>query len=319
MAGDLYVDIVDAINDIAGRHEGRRAVHAKGTLCHATFSALPAAAQLCRAPHLQGGAVRGHVRFSNGSGGPSAPDGAQDGRGMALKLYLDDGATTDIVCISRRQFFVRTPEDFLAFTRARRPDPETGELDLAKVGEFLGAHPEAGPAVQEQLAARPPVSYARLEYNGIHAFRLLDAQGAARWVRYRWTPEEGAAVHPEGETPDLSDDYLQEELAARLGAGRPARFTLSVALAQEGDPIEDPTLAWPEERERVDIARLEVTGIATDRERDGDVLVFDPTRVSDGIELSEDRILHARSPAYSESVKRRAGVGREAAPPTIAR
>ena len=32
-----------------------------------------------------------------------------------------------------------------------------------------------------------------------------------------------------------------------------------------------------------------------ERERDGDVLVFDPTRVTDGIELSGDTILRFRS------------------------
>ena len=48
------------------------------------------------------------------------------------------------------------------------------------------------------------------------------------------------------------------------------------------------------DREVVDLARLEVTGLATDRERGGDVLVFDPTRVPEGILLPDDPILHAR-------------------------
>ncbi len=81
-------------------------------------------------------------------------------------------------------------------------------------------------------------------------------------------------------------------------------------LAQDGDPLDDPTAAWPEDRERVAIGRLEMTGLAFDREQDGDILVFDPTRVVDGIECSDDPILHARSWAYSESVLRRTGVQR---------
>jgi catalase len=35
------------------------------------------------------------------------------------------------------------------------------------------------------------------------------------------------------------------------------------------------------------------------------VLVFDPVRVTDGIELSDDPILRFRSPAYRVSVERR--------------
>ena len=45
-----------------------------------------------------------------------------------------------------------------------------------------------------------------------------------------------------------------------------------------------------------------MTGIATDREQDGDMLVFDPTRVTDGIECSEDPILNFREHAYAVSV-----------------
>ncbi len=63
----------------------------------------------------------------------------------------------------------------------------------------------------------------------------------------------------------------------------------------------------PEARERVEMGRLELSGIAHDRERDGDILVFDPVRVADGIALSEDPILHARSGAYRVSVTRRTG------------
>jgi catalase len=309
---ELAERIVDALQDISGRHEGFRAVHAKGTLCAGTFTASPQAAAVCRAAHLQGGEVRAHVRFSNGSGNPEGRDAAQDGRGMAVKLYLPGGATTDIVAISRRQFFVRTPEDFLEFTLARKPDPESGELDMEKLGAFFGAHPEAGPAVQEQLAARPPVSYATTAFNSLHAFRLTAPDGTQRWVRYHWEPEAGVAVIEDDEDARGRDrDYLQHELADRLAAG-PAAFTLTAAVAQEGDPIEDPTLAWPDERETIELGRLEVTGLAFDRERDGDVLVFDPMRLTDGIEPSGDPILHARPWSYAESVFRRTGVRRQA-------
>jgi catalase len=59
----------------------------------------------------------------------------------------------------------------------------------------------------------------------------------------------------------------------------------------------------------VDLARLEVTGLASDRERGGDVLVFDPTRVPEGILLTDDPILHARTGAYRVSVARRTTTG----------
>jgi catalase len=310
-AGDLFEQIVDSLNDIAGRHEGFRAVHAKGTLCAGTFTPTPEAASVCRAAHFQDGELRAHVRFSNGSGNPHGRDGAQDGRGMAVKVYLPEGGTTDVVCISRRQFFVRTPEDFLEFTRARKPDPETGQPDLQRLGEFLAAHPEAGPAVQEQLAARPPVSYATTAYNSLHAFELIARDGTRRWVRWHWEPEAGeATIEDDAEVEALDRDYLQAEVGERLERG-PIGFVLQAAVAEEGDPLDDPTVAWPDERETLDMGRLEVRELAFDRDRDGDVLVFDPVRVVDGIELSADPILHARTDAYAESVFRRSGARRE--------
>ena len=39
----------------------------------------------------------------------------------------------------------------------------------------------------------------------------------------------------------------------------------------------------------------------------GEIFVFDPVRVTDGIELSEDPILQFRPKAYSVSIERRAG------------
>jgi catalase len=52
---------------------------------------------------------------------------------------------------------------------------------------------------------------------------------------------------------------------------------------------------------------LELTELETERETGGDVLVFDPTRVTDGIELSDDPVLRFRHEAYTESVARRMG------------
>ena len=78
-------------------------------------------------------------------------------------------------------------------------------------------------------------------------------------------------------------------------------------IAEEDDAVDDPTVAWPEEREKVELGRLELTGPETERERDGDILVFDPTRVTEGIDLSGDEILRFRPRAYSASVTRRSG------------
>jgi catalase len=297
----LAEDVVDAINDISGRHDGHRAAHAKGTLLRGTFTG--AAAGLTTAAHMGEGSVPVTARFSNGGGDPGIPDYAKEGRGLAVKFYLPDGSKTDIVALSLPCFFARTPEDFLAFTRARKPDPETGEPDFEKVGAWLGEHPEAGPAIQAALSADPPDSYATVVYNSIHAFRWTAPDGTERWVRYRLEPEAGESSLSPEEAKERGRDYLQEEILARDVAA----FRMVVAIAGDGDDVNDPTVAWPAERERVVVGRLELTGPETEREQGDDILVFDPTRVTEGIALSDDQILRFRPRAYAASVTRRSG------------
>ena len=298
---ELAEQVVDAINDISGRHEGHRAAHAKGTLLAGTFT--PSDAGLTTAAHMQSEPVLVTARFSNGGGNPVIPDYAREGRGLAVKFYLPDGSKTDIVSLSVPCFFARTPEDFLEFTRARKPDPETGKPDLEKVGAWLQDHPEAGPAIQAAVSADPPESYATVAYNSIHSFRWTAPDGTERWVRYRFEPEEGERSLGYDEAKSRGRDYLREELTGRDTTA----FRLLVIVAEEGDEVDDPTVAWPDERERVEVGRLELTGPETERERDGDILVFDPTRVTDGIEPSDDQILRFRPRAYSASVTRRTG------------
>jgi catalase len=307
MADQFAEEVVDAINDLTGAHAGHRAAHAKGTLCAGTFTATPAAAALSRAAHLQGEPVRATVRFSNGGGDPGVPDYATEGRGIAVKLYLPDGGRTDMVGLTLPVFFARTPQDFLEFTRARKPDPETGQPDLERIGAWFEAHPEAGLAIQAAVSAPPPASYATCEYNGIHAYRYVNAAGEGRFVRFRWEPEAGVETLSAEEAREGGADYLQEEILSRItDAG--AAFRLVLTIAGPDDPVDDPTAAWPPERETVEAGRLELTGLETERERGDDVLVFDPTRVVDGIELSDDPILRFRPRAYAASVERRSGI-----------
>lgn len=303
---DLYEDIVDAMNALHGVHPGFRAAHAKGTVVRGSFTASPAAAGLSTAPHFQGEQVRVTARLSNGSGNPEARDGdRRDGRGLAVKFELGDGEATDIVSVTLPVFFVKDAESFLDFLHAREPDPDSGEPDMEKLGAFLGEHPETAAAVQLILPAlSPPTSFATTRYNALHAFAFTNAEGETRYGRYSFIPEAGEELLPEEEIDSADRDYLEAELRERLGAG-PIAFTLQAQIAGEGDVLEDPTVAWPEEREVIPLGRLEITDVVENAETPESPLVFDPTNVIEGIECSDDQILEARSKAYSVSIERR--------------
>ncbi len=305
---------VDAVGDLFGRHQGHRAVHAKGILCTGTFTATPEAAGLTRAVHMQGQPVEVTVRFSNASGDPAEHDGIPDGRGMATKLYLPDRSRTDILAVSAKRFFARTPEEFVEFNRAvaagngGRPRPRP-----LRMLWYLARNPKAAAAVRAIREVKPIASYARCRYNSLHAFGWVDAAGGIRHVRYSCLPAEGEATLTAEDARGRAPDFLQQDIRDRFAGGGRVRFALEVQLARDGDPLDDPRVAWPDERETMVAGTIELTGLETRRETGGDVLVFDPTRVTDGIELTDDPILRFRPKAYSVSVDRRSGVPAAAA------
>ena len=305
-ADDLGRRLVDAIDASFGTDAGFRAAHAKGVCCEGTFLPTPAAAELTTAPHMQGGAVPVIVRFSNAGSNPDMPDYAVDVLGMAVKFLLPDGRETDIVAISLPVFFVRDAEAFIDLTRSRRLNPKTRRPSPFRILGFLARHPEAAPAIwySARKLNQVPASRVQVAYHGLHAFRWIDAKANPRYVRYDLVPEAGAVELPRREARGRGRDFLQEDLIARLGSG-PARFKLVLQLADVTDPVKDASKAWPASRPLVEAGSIEITRISADQDQGCERRVFDPTRVIDGIECSDDPLLEARRQAYSVSIERR--------------
>jgi catalase len=93
-------------------------------------------------------------------------------------------------------------------------------------------------------------------------------------------------------------------------ARAPARFRLELQIGDPHDDVDDPRSVWPSSRQRVDAGTIEITEPDLEREKGNDILVFDPTRVVDGIELTDDPALRFRTHAYAASVLARTGVPR---------
>jgi catalase len=296
-------DAIDAIRGAGGAQPGYRALHAKGTLYRGTFTATPEAAGLSRAKHLDGSAVPTLIRFSNGSGNPTQRDGLPGVRGVAVKFTLPDGSTTDVSTQTARLFVSSTPDGFVDLLKAMRPGP-TMPLRLAG---FFATHPRLlGALPLLRAASRVPASYATAEFHGLHAFRWAAADGSTRFVRYHLSPAAGEEYLSAAGAKD--PDFLTEELNTRLQDG-PVRFYFRVQIGGPNDSTVDPSAAWSSS-ETTDVGTLEITGLDTEREHDGDIVVFDPMRVTDGIEPSDDPVLRFRTRAYSASVKLRTGVDR---------
>jgi catalase len=304
--GGLAERAVDATYGVyGGRHPGCRALHAKGVVCRGTFRAAPAASELTTATHMSGTPVAATVRFSKGSGDPTWPDAATDTRGMAVKFHLPSGEATDIVAATMPSFFVRRPEDFIPLLHALTPRRGTArKLNPLRLIAFVARHPESLRVVWSSITIKPALSFATTRYDALHAYRWVDPAGTVRHVRYRWIPEDGEVHISRAEGGRRSHDYLQEEIAERLRSG-PARFTLELQIAADGDPVDDPTAVWPPSRETRAVGTLSVESMERDRDETRDTLVMDPTRVTAGVELSDDPVLRFRRQAYAVSAGRR--------------
>jgi catalase len=259
---------------------------------------------MSRATHLQGETVPALIRFSNAGGDPDVADGNPGARAIATKFQLPDDKNTDLLALSVEGFPARTPEEFLAFLDAQRPDPVTGKPLPDAVPRFLDTHP-ATRAFLERLMQKPvPASYAQASYYAEHAFLFTAADGTNRFGRYRWIPEAREAYLSPADAAKLSPNFLREELEQRLQKA-PVIFGLYLQVAEKGDPTNDITALWPADRSVVELGRLEITAISPTGKADEQRLIFDPANVIDGIGLSDDPILLARSAAYSISYERR--------------
>ena len=303
-SGTVVAQLVEAMRALAGAHPGFRPVHAKGIVCSGTFRGAPDALRVSRAAHLQGQAVATNIRFANSSGNPDVHDGLGGVRSIAVKFQLPDGKKADILANSIEGFPARTPEEFLEFLRAQLPDPATGKPDPDAVPRFLSSHPAAR-AFIERLTQKPvPASYGQSSFHGEHAFRFTAADGTSRFGRYHWMPEAGETYLSPDDATKRNANFLREELESRLRRG-PVAFHLLLQLAADNDPTDDVTALWPTDRPKLELGRLQVTSISPTSAADERRLVFDPTNLTDGIELSADPILLARSAAYSISYEQR--------------
>ena len=298
--GTLITQIVDTFYKIYGTHPGFRVNHAKGVVAEGSFVAAPAASTLSRAALFDGSRIPVTVRFSNDGGFPSVPDGAPSNpKGMAIKFHLPGGTEVDMVILAVKFFPVATAEEFrdllVAISESPADAPKPTRLD-----QFAASHPTFPASFG---SAPTPDSFADQEYHGIDAFIFVDKAGHRQPVRYIMTPEKAVQLTAE-EAARRPPDFLVDDLPRRI-AKRPVVFHLQAQLATAGDQTSDPSKPWPDNRKVVDLGVLTLDKPVADTLEAQKKLLFLPTRLTDGIELSDDRLPVIRAGAYALSFARR--------------
>ncbi|MCJ2035134.1 catalase family peroxidase [Methylobacterium sp. J-068] len=293
---------IDVMNKLFGTHPGKRANHAKGVVAEGSFTPSAEAGRISKASLFQGPAVPVTIRFSDATGVPTIPDGAANANphGMSLKFKLVDGSEMDVVLNALKYFPVATGEEFrdlLQAVAASGPDA----AHPTALERFTATHPAAATAGG---TAKTPSSLARQTYNGVNAFVFVDKDGKRQPFRFRFVPVQGEDLLAPEEAAKRGPDYLMAEIGPRI-AKEPARFTVQAQLAAPGDPTNDATKPWPDDRRTVDLGVLTVSKVVPDSAEAEKALLFMPNALTDGIEVSDDPLIDARVQAYAVSFGRR--------------
>ncbi|HJS87548.1 MAG TPA: catalase family peroxidase, partial [Acetobacteraceae bacterium] len=289
---------IDAMHKLWGQHPGFRANHAKGVVVEGSFTPTGAGAKLSKASLFQGQPVPVTARFSDSTGLPDVPDGSEaaNPHGAAFKFHLSGGGEMDLVLNSLSFFPVATGAEFrdlLQAVAASGPDsPKPTALD-----KFFASHPAAPRAF---ATAATPSSFARETYHGLDAFIFVDAAGKRQPFRWRVVPMAGTEHLSNADAAKQPPNFLVDELPARL-AKQPVQFRLLAQLAKPGDPTNDATRPWPEDRDLVELGTITLTKAAPDSAAAAKQLLFVPNNLPDGIEVSDDPLIDVRVQAYAIS------------------
>ncbi|WP_425248862.1 catalase [Bradyrhizobium yuanmingense] len=218
-------------------------------------------------------------------------------RGFSFRLG-SDGERSDILTQSAPVHFARTPDQMLAFLRARIPGPD-GKPDLEMVETFSVANPETLHQASYIAAHPPAASFASTTYWGVHAFPATNSRGETRFIKFKVTPVGEQAARRRA-AANAKPTELLHDLESRIAA-RDMRFSVMALLDRPGDPVMDVTVRWPDEdgREAVRLGTIVITGV---EENDAcDEPMFNPATLADGIGHPLDEMFAVRRAAYAIS------------------
>jgi catalase len=249
------------------------------------------------------------VRFSDFAGIPSVPDNDPQHaspRGCAIRFHLAEHSHTDIIGHSVDNFPSRTAEEFLEFLNALIATDPAGTHPNA-IERYLGAHPAALTFIQTPKPI--PTSFGKESFFAVSAFKFTNAEGASRYGRYRVLPVSGNEYLDEAGAAARSPNFLFDEIKERV-MKEPVKFRIIVQLAEDGDPVDDVTVRWPEHRSQLTFGEISLREITPNNASEQQQIIFDPIPRVDGIEASADPLFEPRANVYLMTGRRRRAAGK---------
>ena len=300
-----------------------RIVHARGSGAHGVFESYGDFSSLTKAaPFAAAGKVTPvFTRFSTVAGERGSTDTARDARGFAVKFYTDAGVW-DLVGNNMPVFFIQDAMKFPDFVHAVKPEPHNGMPQAASAHDtfwdFVSLMPESTHMLMWVMSDRAiPRSYRMMQGFGVNTYRLINADGDARFVKFHWTPKLGThslvwdeAVKLSGADPDFHRRDLWDAIEG--GAYPEWELGFQTFTEEEADgysfDVLDATKLVPEELVPITpIGRMTLNRNPDNFFAETEQVAFCTAHVVPGIDFSNDPLLAGRIHSYVDTQLSRLG------------
>jgi catalase len=261
------------------------------------------------------------VRFSTVAGSRGSTDCARDVRGFAVKFYTEEGVW-DLVGNNMPVFFIQDAIKFPDLIHAVKPEPNHEIPQAASAHDtfwdFVSLTPESAHMLMWVMSDRAlPRSFAMMEGFGVHTFRLINAKGKARFVKFHWKPLKGVKSLVWDEAQKISGkdpDFLRRDMFEAIERGDYPEWELGVQIVEEKDEFAfdfdllDPTKLIPEERVPVRrIGKMTLNRNPDNFFAETEQVAFHTGHIVPGIDFTNDPLLQGRLFSYIDTQLRRVG------------
>jgi catalase len=298
-----------------------RVVHARGTGVQGVFTASADFSKYTKASLFgtPGKETPVFVRFSTVMGYRGSPEAARDPRGFAVKFYTDQG-NWDLVGINEPIFFIRDAIKFPDFVHANKPSAITNIQDPNLAFDFFSHSPESTHMLTWLYQDRGmPASYREMDGWGVHAFRLVNAQGQQIFAKFHWKSEQGLKNMTLEQQHAADTNYATKDLYDNIREGHFPKWDLMVQLltAEQVEQLPydgfDDTKVW-ENVPEVKVGTMTLNKIPDNYFQYTEQSAFAPGVMVPGIEPSPDKMLQGRLFAYADTQRYRIGANYQELP-----
>ena len=300
-----------------------RVVHARGAAAHGVFQVYEDLSDLTMAGLLIDPSRQTpvFVRFSTVAGSRGSTDCARDVRGFAVKFYSAEGVW-DLVGNNMPVFFIQDAVKFPDLIHAVKPEPNNEIPQAASAHDtfwdFVSLTPESAHMLMWVMSDRAlPRSFAMMEGFGVHTFRLVNAVGEARFVKFHWKPIKGVKSLVWDEAQKISGkdpDFHRRDLFEAIERGDYPEWELGLQIVEERHQFNfdfdllDPTKLIPEELVPVRrVGRLTLNRNPDNYFAETEQVAFHTGHVVPGIDFTNDPLLQGRLFSYVDTQLRRVG------------